>query len=163
VAPSDRKSARAIGEREKGLVAAFQEVTESVVTLARNHVELAKAEARHDAKLYGQHAGKVAFGVAFALLGFGIFNAGIILTAGWLGGMMAMAITALVLATAYMVVGIGIAKTAMQQMQESEAMRQTKTQIQRSSEWVKEIREESSQRRPEPNSSPETAMTKSPD
>ncbi len=175
MAPAERKSPRTVSERERGLVTAVQDVTTNVVKLARNHVELAKAEARHEVKLYGGLASKAAVSIAFALLGFGILNGGVILLTGaivaefttLLGGLVAMAVTSLVLATVYIGVGLGVAKKTMEKMERNEAMRQTKTQMERSAEWVKEIREESSRKLPAPTSpSPtetEKAATRSPD
>lgn len=164
MARSEPKGTRTTAERERGLVTALQDVADNVVTLAKNHVELVKLEARHDAKVYGEQTARAMFGVAFALLGFLILNAALILFVGWFGGLVGMAIAATVLSFAYMGIGYRIATTAIARMQELETMNQTKTQMQRSSEWVKEIREESSPRLPEPTSpSPETAMTKSSD
>ena len=125
-----------------GLVAAFQSVTDGVMDLAKTHLELAKAEARHDVKVYGTDATYAAAGFGLALLGFGILNIAFICLAGWLGGMAAMAATAGALGLIYIVVGRSIIVGAVHRMREREgAMAQTKNEIKRSTEWVKEIRE----------------------
>lgn len=125
-----------------GLVAAFQSVTDGVMDLAKTHLELAKAEARHDVKVYGADAAHAAVGFGLALLGLGVLNIAVICLAGWLGGLAAMAGTAGALGLVYIVVGRSIALGAVQRMKEREgAMAQTKNEIKRSTEWVKEIRE----------------------
>lgn len=129
-------------EASTGLVAAFQSVTDGVMDLARTHLELAKAEARHDVKVYGTDAAHAVAGLGLALLGLGMLNVAVITFAGWLGGLAAMAGTAGVLGLLYLVIGRSIIVGAVQRMKAREgALAQTKTEIKRSTEWVKEIRE----------------------
>ena len=140
----DSKELVKLSERNSGIVAAFQSVTDGVLDLAKTHLELAKAEARHDVRMFSKDAGIAAVGIGLALLGFGILNLAIIIWAGVAGGWLAAAITALVLGLLYTMGGLGAARGALERMQEREgALAQTKTEIKRSSEWVKGIKETS--------------------
>lgn len=132
------------GDRQPGIAAAFQSVTDGVLDLAKTHLELAKAEARQDIKLYGSDAVQGLVGLGLALLGLGIANLAVICFAGWVGGLAAMAGTSAVLGIVYTVGGLRMARTATERMQAREgALSQTKNEIKRSTEWVKEIRETS--------------------
>ena len=127
-----------------GLVATFQDVTDGFMTLAKTHIELAKAEARHDVKTYGKLSGLAAAGGALALLGFGFLNLAGVLFATLLGGLVAGVITAAALSLVYLVLGGGVALHALGRMRSQEgAMNTTKNEIRRSGRWVKQIADNS--------------------
>lgn len=129
---------------QTGLVAAFQSVTEGVTDLALTHLELAKAEARRDVKVYGKEAARAGAGLGIALLGFGLINLAIVCLAGYLGGLASMALTSAILGGMYTYAGGVVASRAMRRMQEREgAMSTTKDEIKRSTEWAKQIKESS--------------------
>ncbi|NND02492.1 MAG: phage holin family protein [Acidimicrobiia bacterium] len=130
-----------LANRETGLVAAFQSVTDGVADLAKHHIDLAKAEARRDVKLFGREAFRVAIGAGLALLGWTFFLVALIALAGYLGGLGAMAATAGVISVVHVWAGAGISRAAMKRMKEREgALTTTKDEIKRSSEWAKQIK-----------------------
>lgn len=127
-----------------GLVATFQDVTDGFMTLAKTHIELAKAEARHDVKTYGKLSAIAAVGGGLALLGFGFLNLAVVLFAALLGGLLAAVITAAALSLIYLVVGGAMALTSLKRMKEQEgAMHTSKNEIKRSGRWVKQIADNS--------------------
>lgn len=127
-----------------GLVSTVQDVTDGFMTLARNHMELAKAEARQEVKAYAQQAKFAAVGGVLAGFGALLLHAFGILLAAVLGGLLAAMWTSLIMAGFYLLVGgivLGIAVSRAKK--KDEAMHSTKMEIKRSSTWVKEIADNS--------------------
>ena len=137
-APDDPSRANA------GIVATVQEVTDGFLTLARTHMELAKAEARQEVKAYAQNARLAAIGGLVAALGFVFLNAFGVLLAAMLGGLTAAVVTAGVLGGLYLMGGLAMLGVALRNAREREAaLQSTRTEIKRSSTWVKEIADNS--------------------
>ena len=91
------KSRTSLEEQQRtnsGLVATFQEVTDGFMTLARSHMELAKAEARQEVKAYANQAKFLAIGGSVAAFGLVILHVFGVLLAGLLGGLVAAVVTA---------------------------------------------------------------------
>lgn len=145
VDPSKPSTKTAERERAASLVASLQEVTDGVVTLAKHHVDLAKAEARQDVKAYGKEVTVAAVGGVVAFLGYALLNLCGVLVAWWQGGAAWGAAVAGALAIVHIVVGGSVARGAARRMKEREAMRATTSEMQRSSKWVKELRDSSSE------------------
>lgn len=131
-------------DRNAGLVVAFQNVTDGVFDLAKTHFELARAEARAELKEAGSETARAAVGVGFALVGFGILNLAVVCLAGVFAGLVGMSVTAGILGTLYTVIGVSTTRGAMERLKAKEnALPHTKDEIRRSTEWVKEIRDNS--------------------
>lgn len=140
---ADRGELEKVDPQSSGLVAAFQSVTDGVLDLARNHLELAKLEARQDIKRYGSDAVRAGSGFGLALVGFVMVNVGIVLAAGLLGGLSAMAGTAFGLGVLETGIGLGVANAAFGRMKARDGMTRTRDEIKKSTQWAKEIRESS--------------------
>ncbi len=133
-----------VGERNTGLVSAFQSVTDGVIDLIKSHLDLAQAEARRDFRAYRSEAARAGVGMALAVVGFGLINLSVVFVAGYFGGLVAMAITTFVLGVCYMWFGASTSRAAMARMKAREgALTSTRDEIKRSTEWVKEITETS--------------------
>lgn len=126
-----------------GLVSALQSVTDGVVDLARGHLELARAEARRDVKVYGLDLLRGVGGAAVLLFGFAMVNLAVVCVAGYFGGLVAMAVTAGALGIAYLATGAHTTFAAMKRMKERDALSVTTTEIKRSTKWAIESKESS--------------------
>ncbi len=92
-----------------GLVRAFQGLTEGLVQLFQQHLELFGLELKHDATVAGRYASAFVFYVAISLLGYALLNIAAILFAGVAAGVLGMAICASALA----IINLGMASHAM--------------------------------------------------
>lgn len=127
-----------------GIQAALENLTDGLSRLVRQHLELAKIEARHEAKVVGQNVAVLAIFSAIALLGYGLLNLAIILTALWLGSVAAMAITSIIVAVLNLGgAGFALSKAA-SRLRENDLLPKTAEEMKRNKKWIQEIRENSS-------------------
>lgn len=130
--------------QSSGIQAALENLTDGLSRLVRQHLELAKIEAKMEAKIVGRNAAVLVVCGALLLLGYGLLNLAIILTALWLGSIAAMAITSIILA----VLNLGVASFALYRaisnLQDNDLLPKTAEELQRNKKWIKEIRETSS-------------------
>lgn len=131
---------------QSGIQTAIENLTDGFSRLVRQHLELAKIEARQEARELGRHAATLAIFASIALIGYGILNLAFILIALWFGGVPAMAITSLVLAILNLgAAGFALYRTA-KELSDNEILPKTSEEMQRNKKWIKEIRENSSPR-----------------
>ena len=141
--------------RSAGLVAAFQDLTDGLVTLVRQHLELVRYEIRDDAAVVGRHvasigrhlASTVVFGTV-VLVGYGLLNLSAVFFAGAAFGPLGMALASLVLAVINLWIGAQAGRMALQRLKDAEEalresalLRETGMEFERDRQWVKEIRQ----------------------
>ncbi len=129
-----------IKKTEARLTHSLSEVTEHAVELARKQMELAKAEAVADLTSYTRQTRVVLTGVGLILVGFAFFNLGLVLLAGYLGGIFWMMIASFLICILYVAGGAILAYLAFVHIRAQDAMfNDTKREFRRSLEWVKQI------------------------
>jgi hypothetical protein len=124
-----------------GLVPAFQSLTDGLVSLLRNHLQLFRHELQSDAKLAAEGvATAVAFGL-IGLVGYFLLNIALILTAYAVAGVIPMVAVCGGLSLFNLVVGFGTAKRIVDGMREkSRQLGGTQSEIERSKTWIKELK-----------------------
>ncbi len=144
---AERPITRTRTERN-GFQAAIDELTDGLSRLVRQHFELARTEVREEARQYSRYAAILTAATATLFMGYVMVHLAIILVALWIGGMAAMAITAIVLAILNITGGLFAARYAWQGIQNTDVrLTQTTEELQRNKQWLKEIRDNSSPRR----------------
>ncbi len=136
---------RPIPREPTGFQTAIEELTDGLSQLVRQHFELARTEVRREASEFaGYLQGLVVFGTV-ALMGYGVLNLAIIVVAFWIGGVAAMAITAVVLALLQLGVGaIGALRIVRNIQNEEVGLPETTEELQKDKQWLKEIRDNNS-------------------
>ncbi|WP_230470174.1 phage holin family protein [Lujinxingia vulgaris] len=132
-----------------GFNAAIQGLSEGFSNLVRQHVELARHEAKDELKQVAtQVIGLVVFG-AIALVGYLLLLAAIVLLALWLGGVGPMFITCAILAGLHLAVsGVAIARLSGQLSDSGVNMPQISEELERNKQWIKQLRKSSSPQLP---------------
>lgn len=141
---------QSLDPRERGLVSALQTVTDGVIELLRTHIDLARVEMTAEAKSSAGQALQAGFGAGLAALGgiflsaFVIMLVGVIFAAimGPLAGAVAATVTAGVFGLLYALVGYRLWVRSMGGLRAKRSLlTETKTEIKRSAEWAKKIKE----------------------
>lgn len=134
---------------QPGFNAAIQGLSEGFSNLVRQHVELARHEAKDELKQAAtQIIGLVVFG-AIALLGYVLLLATIVLLALWVGGIGPMFITCAVLAGLHLgVAGIAVARLSSQLGESGVRLPQISEELERNKQWIKQLRKSSSPQLP---------------
>ncbi len=119
--------------RAMPLATHLSELVKATSELIAQHVKLARAELRDDAKELGAKAGQIAVFVPFALLGYALLNVALALwLRRWLSGEAAFALVGAVNLAAG---GLGIF-SAVKTLQKAEPMGRTRHQLEASVEVV---------------------------
>ena len=113
--------------RGEGIVPAIQNLTDGVIDLVQNQVELVRVEFRREATEAGERGGVLLLYAGLALMGYGLINIALILLAGWLGGLGTMFATALLLGLAHLAFGSMLARRQVQGFQEQQERLERKT------------------------------------
>ncbi|WP_158542288.1 phage holin family protein [Lujinxingia litoralis] len=134
---------------QAGFNAAIHGLSEGFSNLVRQHVELARHEAKEELKQVAtQVIGLVVFG-ALALVGYLLLLAAIVLLALWLGGSGPMFITCAVLAGLHLAVaGVAIARLSSQLNDSGVRLPQISEELERNKQWIKQLRKSSSPQLP---------------
>ncbi|TXD35354.1 phage holin family protein [Lujinxingia vulgaris] len=132
-----------------GFNAAIQGLSEGFSNLVRQHVELARHEAKDELKQVAtQVIGLVVFG-AIALVGYLLLLAAIVLLALWLGGVGPMFIACAILAGLHLAVsGVAIARLSSQLSESGVSLPQISEELERNKQWIKQLRKSSSPQLP---------------
>jgi uncharacterized membrane protein YqjE len=111
----------------EGIVPAIQNLTDGVIDLVQNQVELVRVEFRREATEAGERGGTLLLYAGLALMGYGLINIALILLAGWLGGLPAMFVTALLLGLAHLGFGATLARRKVEGFQQQQERLERKT------------------------------------
>lgn len=132
-------------QQQTGFQTAIEDLTDGLSRLVRQHFELARVEIRREAKDVGTNVGALLAFAALGLVGYLLLNVAIILVFGaFVGGMVAMAITAIVLALLHLVVaGVAILRILSHLRDADLGLHDTTEELQRNKQWIKEIRSNS--------------------
>lgn len=128
---------------------AFQGLTDGLYSLFRNHIDLVRYEVKEEATHVGKNVAALGVFAFIALVGYGLLNIAAILFAGWFGGIVAMAIVALVLA----LINIGGAGFAIRHIikrfqEDPVGLPRTSEEIQKDKTWISQIRSNNSSQVP---------------
>ncbi|MBA2662533.1 MAG: phage holin family protein [Bradymonadaceae bacterium] len=132
-------------QRNSGINVAFQGLTDGLTSLIRNHLDLVRYEVKEEATTVGKNVAALALFGFIALVGFGLLNLTAILFAGWFGGIVAMAITALVLTLINLGGSLYAIRHILKRFEDDKpGLSQTSEEIQRDKQWIKQIRDNNS-------------------
>lgn len=127
--------------RTPGLMTAFQNLTDGVYDLIRQHFELARREIRQEATDTGKRFAILGACAVIALVGYVLLNFAAVLFAGWFGGFAAMAITALVLAAAHLIAAaIATRQVVLRLRHGTLRLDNVNDEIHRDRQWLKQLR-----------------------
>jgi uncharacterized membrane protein YqjE len=130
---------------QTGFQAAIEDLTDGLSTLVSRHFDLVRVEARREASEVGKNAAIIGVMLAIGMIGYGIFLLGVVLLVGWLAGTGPMAWTALGLGLFHLLLAAVATRGALLRLREGDSpLPETKEELHRSREWLKEIREQSS-------------------
>lgn len=136
---------RPIIHRETGFQNAIEGLTDGLSRLVRKHFELARTEVRREASEISQQVALLALFASISLVGYILLNLAIVFFAAWLGDVAIMAIVALALAILNLGGGAFGAVRILRILRRSDVgLNQTTDELQRDKQWIKEIRDNSS-------------------
>ncbi|SRR5690554_3975943 len=131
--------------RTSNIQQALSGLTDGVTSLVKGHIELARHEVKEEATAAGKNIAALLLFALITLVGYGLLNITAILFAGWFGGIVAMAITGLIL-TIINLVGGGFA--IMQILQRFEkhtpGLTQVGEELKKDKQWISQIRDTNS-------------------
>ena len=135
------------------LAVAFSNLSDGVVTLVRQHLDLFREEAKRDVKISVSRIAKIGVGVGVLLIGWIFLNFSIVLAFSAWFGIKVAAIVALIDSVVHLCVGgVLVRKTTLKMKASEGTLLLAKQELERSSEWVKQIKKE------KPNSKMEAKM-----
>ncbi len=137
------KKKRAEAENHGSLAKAFTSLSDGVVTLVRQHLELFREEAKRDIKISVSRYIKIGLGAGVLLLGWVFLQFSLVLaSSAWLGVKVG-AIVALIDSLVHLAIGIYLVSMTTKKIKASEGtLLLAKQELERSSEWVKQIKKE---------------------
>ncbi|MFW5966185.1 MAG: phage holin family protein [Persicimonas sp.] len=129
--------------RTDGLKPAFEQLSDGVSTLVKQHIELARHEIKQDVKTNGRRAAIIAVCGVIAVIGWVLLNLAAIGLAIWLGGMLAGWIVAGVLALIHLIVAGAAAAYFGKKLREDKPLdlAQTTDELEEDKQWLKRIGE----------------------
>ncbi len=131
--------------RPSNIQQALHGLTDGVSNLVKGHIELLRHEVKEEASTAGKNIAALLLFALVTFVGYGLLNITAILFAGWFGGIVAMAITALIL-TIINLVGGGFAIMQILQRFENHApeLKQVSAELKKDKQWISQIRDTSS-------------------
>ena len=135
-----------VKQETQTLVNAFTDLSDGVVTLFRQHLDLFRAEAKRDARAISRDIAFVAVGAGVLAFGYTVFWLTVILGTVALAGSINGTWVAAVIATLHLVLGAMWVQRGIANMKSSQEHRfeNAKSELERSSKWVKQITDSSS-------------------
>lgn len=124
-----------------GLKPAFERLTDGVSALVKQHIELARHEITVDATTAARRIGILAACGVVALIGYLILMTGILLLAGWLGGLLAAWITALALGLIHLGAAAGFGARYAQKLRQEKpvSLAQISDELHKDKQWLQQI------------------------
>lgn len=124
------------------LVSALMGLSDSLSNLVRQHFMLARHELRADARSAAKDIGAICVALFFIMVGYVLLQVTAILFAAWFGGIVAMAISALLLALINLIGGALTLRGLRAQIATRQyGLHYTGQELQRSKAWAKQIPE----------------------
>lgn len=129
--------------KESSLSDSFGKLSDGILTLVRQHLELFREEAKQDVKLATKRYIKIAIGTGVLVLAWLFLNLTLVLGAGAWFGLKIAALLALIESFVHFMIGIYFIRTTSNQLKTSEGpLLLAKQELERSSKWVKQIKKE---------------------
>lgn len=131
--------------RSSNIQQALQGLSDGVTSLVKNHIELIRYEVKEEATQAGKNAAALALFGLITFVGYGLLNITAILFAGWFGGIVAMAITALILTLINLAGGLfAILKILKRFEQNTSGLKNVGAELKKDKQWISQIRNNNS-------------------
>ncbi len=135
--------------RSSNIQQALQGLSDGVTSLVKNHIELIRYEVKEEATQAGKNAAALALFGLITFVGYGLLNITAILFAGWFGGIVAMAITALILTLINLAGGLfAILKILKRFEHNASGLKSVGAELKKDKQWINQIRNNSSPQLP---------------
>lgn len=131
--------------RTSNIQQALQGLTDGVTSLVKSHIELMRHEVKEEATTAGKNiAALFLFGLV-TFVGYGLLNITAILFAGWFGGIVSMAITALILTVINLAGGVFAILQILQRFEKNApGLKQVSAELKKDKQWISQIRDTNS-------------------
>ena len=129
---------------------AFSELSDGIVTLFRQHLELFREEAKRDARVFSRQASLIAIGVGLLVLGYIFLWVALMVVAYVYGGAAVAGFGLLTVSVLHFLIGGVFIRGGMNRLEEQrrDALASAKLELEKSAQWVKQISKDSSSQHP---------------